>query len=52
MGTQPQGSQEKRNAVGRLLEANSRNFWQTDETTLERLRELHADLEDRLEGIK
>jgi len=41
-----------RNAVGRLLEANSRGLWQTDEGTLERLRELHADLEDRLEGVR
>ncbi|MBO9317293.1 MAG: magnesium chelatase subunit H, partial [Chloroflexus sp.] len=40
-----------RNMVGRLLEANARGMWQTDEETLERLRELHADLEDRLEGI-
>lgn len=38
-------------AVGRLLEANSRSLWQTDEATLDRLRELYADLEDRLEGI-
>jgi magnesium chelatase subunit H len=37
--------------VGRLLEANARGMWQTDEETLERLRELYADLEDRLEGI-
>ncbi len=41
-----------RNAVGRLLEANSRGIWQTDEQTLDRLRELHADLEDRLEGVR
>jgi magnesium chelatase subunit H len=41
-----------RNAVGRLLEASSRGIWQTDEGTLERLRELHADLEDRLEGVR
>ncbi|MGQ9873728.1 MAG: magnesium chelatase subunit H, partial [Chloroflexus sp.] len=40
-----------RNMVGRLLEANARGMWQTDEATLERLRELHADLEDRLEGV-
>jgi len=40
-----------RNMVGRLLEANARGIWQTDEETLERLRELHADLEDRLEGV-
>jgi magnesium chelatase subunit H len=38
--------------VGRLLEANSRGLWQTDEATLDRLRELHADLEDQLEGVR
>ncbi|MFV9504029.1 MAG: magnesium chelatase subunit H [Oscillochloridaceae bacterium umkhey_bin13] len=37
--------------VRRLLEANGRGFWQTDEATLERLRELYEDLEDRLEGV-
>ncbi|GAB4439029.1 MAG: magnesium chelatase subunit H [Chloroflexi bacterium OHK40] len=41
-----------RGAVARLLEASSRGLWQTDEATLERLRELHADLEDRLEGVR
>jgi len=41
-----------RNAVGRLLEASSRGLWQADEATLDRLRELHADLEDRLEGVR
>ncbi len=35
----------------RLLEASERGFWQTDEQTLERLRSLYADLEDRLEGV-
>ncbi|MBP1467991.1 magnesium chelatase subunit H [Candidatus Chloroploca sp. M-50] len=40
-----------RNAVGRLLEANTRGMWQTDDETLDRLRELYADLEDRLEGV-
>ncbi len=41
-----------RNAVGRLLEASSRGLWQADEATLDRLRELHADLEDQLEGVR
>jgi magnesium chelatase subunit H len=41
-----------RNAVSRLLEASSRGIWQPDEATLDRLRELYADLEDRLEGIR
>ncbi len=40
-----------RNAVGRLLEAHSRGIWQADDETLDRLRELYADLEDRLEGV-
>jgi magnesium chelatase subunit H len=40
-----------RNAVSRLLEASDRDLWQTNEETLERLRALHADLEDRLEGV-
>jgi magnesium chelatase subunit H len=35
----------------RLLEANSRGFWQADEATLEALRAIYDDLEDRLEGV-
>ena len=35
----------------RLLEANGRGFWDADEATLDALRELYADLEDRLEGV-
>jgi len=35
----------------RLLEANSRGFWDADESTLDKLREIYADLEDRLEGV-
>jgi magnesium chelatase subunit H len=38
--------------AGRLLEANSRGFWQTDEGTLETLRNLYADLESRIEGVE
>jgi magnesium chelatase subunit H len=40
-----------RNAVGRLLEANGRRMWKTDDATLARLKGLYADLEDRLEGV-
>ncbi len=36
----------------RLLEANSRGFWQTDDATLDALREIYSDLEDRLEGVQ
>ncbi len=35
----------------RLLEANSRGFWEADEATLAALHEIYDDLEDRLEGI-
>jgi magnesium chelatase subunit H len=34
----------------RLLEAHSRGFWETDESTLEELQELYEDLETRIEG--
>ncbi|NTU82848.1 MAG: magnesium chelatase subunit H, partial [Chloroflexales bacterium] len=37
--------------VRRLLEANGRGFWDADEATLEKLRTIYEDLEDRLEGI-
>ncbi len=37
--------------VRRLLEASGRGFWDADPTTLEQLREIYADLEDRLEGV-
>ena len=41
-----------RNAVSRLIEANGRGMWQADESTLARLQELYADIEDRLEGVE
>lgn len=34
----------------RLLEANSRGFWETDEGTIEHLQELYEELETRIEG--
>jgi magnesium chelatase subunit H len=37
--------------VRRLLEANGRGFWDADEATLEQLRDVYEDLEDRLEGV-
>lgn len=37
--------------VGRLLEANGRGFWDTDEATLEHLKEIYAGLEDEIEGV-
>ncbi|MEN9227168.1 MAG: magnesium chelatase subunit H [Gloeomargarita sp. HHBFW_bins_205] len=44
-------SQALRNMVGRLLEAHGRGLWPVDEATLTQLRDLYADLEDRLEGV-
>ena len=44
--------QAMRNIVGRLLEANGRGLWKADDDVLDQLREMYADLEDRLEGIK
>ncbi|MEO1164135.1 MAG: magnesium chelatase subunit H [Chloroflexota bacterium] len=35
----------------RLLEVNARGFWDTDENTLDQLREIYGNLEDQLEGI-
>ncbi|MDW8464816.1 MAG: cobaltochelatase subunit CobN [Chloroherpetonaceae bacterium] len=43
--------QAMKNIVSRLLEASGRGLWQADTETLNKLRELYADLEDRLEGI-
>jgi magnesium chelatase subunit H len=35
----------------RLIEASERNFWQPDAKTLEALRRVGEQLEDRLEGV-
>lgn len=37
--------------ASRLLEANSRGFWDADEATLAALQAIYHDLEDRLEGV-
>ncbi len=37
--------------ANRLLEAHDRNYWSTDDATLNALREAGDELEDRLEGI-
>ncbi len=41
-----------RRMVTTLLEANGRGYWDTDESNLERLRELYAEVEDRIEGVE
>src|SRR5882724_4169906 len=37
--------------VRRLLEANGRGYWKTDQTTLEKLHDISRSLEDQLEGV-
>lgn len=37
--------------TGRLLEANARGLWEADESTIEALHAIYADLEDQLEGV-
>ncbi len=37
--------------VGRLLEANSRGFWEADAATIDRLKDIYAGLEDEIEGL-
>jgi len=43
--------QAMRNIAGRLLEANGRGLWRADDETIAQLKEIYADLEDRLEGV-
>ena len=40
-----------RTLVGRLLEASGRGFWSAEQSVLDRLREVFAALEDKLEGV-
>ncbi|MEO1123779.1 MAG: magnesium chelatase subunit H [Cyanobacteria bacterium J06639_16] len=40
-----------RNIVGRLIEANSRNFWHPDEETVEKLQALYDEADLTLEGV-
>ncbi|MDJ0509406.1 MAG: magnesium chelatase subunit H [Crocosphaera sp.] len=40
-----------RNIVGRMIEANGRGFWDADEETLEKLRNLYDLTEEELEGV-
>ncbi|MCD8485174.1 MAG: magnesium chelatase subunit H [Desertifilum sp.] len=41
-----------RKMVTTLLEVNGRGYWETDESNLDRLRELYQEVEDRIEGIE
>ena len=40
-----------RNIVGRMIEANGRGFWDAEEETLEKLRDLYDLTEEELEGV-
>eukprot|EP00249_Psilotum_nudum_P012647 c23899_g1_i1 orf=246-4517(+) len=40
-----------RKLVQTFLEANGRGYWETSEENLQRLRQLYAEVEDRIEGI-
>jgi magnesium chelatase subunit H len=40
-----------RSLVARLLEAEGRGYWAAEKEVVERLREVFAELEDRLEGV-
>ncbi|KAJ7564346.1 hypothetical protein O6H91_02G013900 [Diphasiastrum complanatum] len=40
-----------RKLVATFLEANGRGYWETSEENLEKLRQLYAEVEDRIEGV-
>ena len=40
-----------RNIVGRMIEANGRGLWQTEEETLEKLQRLYDIADETLEGV-
>jgi len=40
-----------RDMVTTFLEANGRGYWETSEENIQRLQELYAEVEDRIEGI-
>jgi len=40
-----------KNVLRRLLEANGRGMWETNEDTLDKLRELYAEADDRIEQV-
>lgn len=40
-----------KNVVRRLLEANGRGMWETDEDILKKLRDLYSDADDMIEQL-
>ncbi|MEM9535925.1 MAG: magnesium chelatase subunit H [Cyanobacteria bacterium P01_E01_bin.45] len=41
-----------RRMVGTLLEVNGRGYWETSDENIEKLQEIYAEVEDRIEGIE
>ncbi|XP_002966703.2 magnesium-chelatase subunit ChlH, chloroplastic isoform X1 [Selaginella moellendorffii] len=41
-----------RKLVATFLEANGRGYWETSDENLEKLRQLYAEVEDRIEGVE
>ncbi|WP_026100852.1 magnesium chelatase subunit H [Synechococcus sp. PCC 7336] len=41
-----------RRMVGTLLEVNGRGYWETSDENIDRLQEIYAEVEDRIEGIE
>ena len=40
-----------RDMVTTFLEANGRGYWETSEENLDRLRQLYAEVDDKIEGM-
>lgn len=40
-----------KNVLGRLLEANARGLWDADPSTLDKLKDMYGDADDRVEGL-
>ncbi|EOD05074.1 magnesium chelatase subunit [Emiliania huxleyi CCMP1516] len=40
-----------RDMVTTFLEANGRGYWETSEENLDRLRQLYAEVDDKIEGL-
>jgi magnesium chelatase subunit H len=40
-----------RDMITTFLEANGRGYWETTEDNLDRLRQLYAEVDDKIEGM-
>ncbi|MEL7083673.1 MAG: hypothetical protein AAGE92_13485 [Cyanobacteria bacterium P01_G01_bin.4] len=41
-----------RRMVGTLLEVNGRGYWETSDENIEKLQEIYAEVEDRIESVE